>query len=392
MDEATGPSMRFKTKAIHIGFKPDTQTGALMPPIYMTSTYIQEAPGVNKGYEYTRSGNPNFTMLENLLASLEEGKYATIFSSGLGALTALISMLKPGDKVIAINGLYGGTYRLFKRIFEQYGIIFETYSKDQIKSALTTKPKWLLFETPTNPLIDIYDIENLCLLARENGVTSIVDNTFATPFFQNPLSLGADIVWHSTTKYISGHSDVIGGVMITNDQTIKEELDFRRMSIGVSPSPFDAWLTMRGVKTLALRMQQHEQNAFAIVDFLSSHPLVEKIYFPGIETHPGHLLAKKQMRGFSGMVSVEFKLSLDDTISLIQSFDHFTLAESLGGVESLVNQPATMTHASIPKNKREGMGITDNLIRFSCGIEDPEDLVLDISTKLDRLSSAINRR
>ncbi len=374
--------MKFKTKAVHAGYEPDLQTGAMMPPIYMTSTYKQEAPGINKGYDYTRAGNPNFTMIERLLASLEEGKYATFFSSGLGALTALISRLTPGDRVVAINGLYGGTYRLFTRIFAQYGIAFETYSETDIESALHTKPKWLLFETPTNPLINIYDIEKLCVLASKNCVTTVVDNTFATPFLQNPLALGADIVWHSTTKYLSGHSDVVGGAMITNDTEAKEALDFARMSMGVSPSPFDAWLTMRGIKTLPLRMQQHQQNAAAIVDFLSRHPLVKNLYYPGIKSHPGHHIAKKQMRGYSGMVSVEFNLSLENTTNLIQSFDHFALAESLGGVESLVNHPATMTHASIPQNKRLEMGISDGLIRFSCGIEDPDDLVADIESTL----------
>lgn len=392
MDERTKSTleglMKFKTRAIHVGSKPDPQTGAVMPPVYLTTTFEQTAPGVTKGYDYTRAGNPNFTMLEELLASLEEGAFATVFSSGLGALAALASTLKPGDKVIALKGLYGGTFRFFTRIMDQYGIAFNVIDVNDIDHALAKKPAWLLFETPTNPLLDIYDIKELCTKAKAHGTMTIVDNTFATPYFQNPLKWGADIIWHSTTKYIGGHSDVVGGVMITNDQSIKEELDFRRMTIGVNPSPFDVWLTIRGIKTLALRMEQHQRNALALVEYLSSHPLVNKIYYPGLTTHPNYEVAKRQMTGYSGMVSVELNISLEETLKLIQLFKHFTLAESLGGVESLINHPSSMTHASIPRDERIKMGIADGLIRFSVGIEDPEDLVQDISTQFDKFELA----
>ena len=377
--------MKFATKAIHVGSEPDPQTGAVMPPIYMTSTFIQSEPGVSKGYEYTRAHNPNFTILEKLLASLEEGKHATVFSSGLGALTALITTLEPNDKVVAIDGLYGGTYRLFTKVFNRFGIHFETITPknlEELDQALAAKPKWLLFETPTNPLLEIYDIEAFSSIAKKHGVLTIVDNTFATPYCQNPLLLGSDIVWHSTTKYIGGHSDIIGGVLITNDSSVKEQIDFQRMSLGVNPSPFDVWLTTRGVKTLAIRMEQHQKNALAMAQFLEKHPKVKKVYYPGLESHRDHDIAKKQMSGFSGMVSAEFQLSLDETKKLIQSFQHFYLAESLGGVESLVSHPATMTHASIPRDERLQMGISDGLVRFSVGIENTEDLIQDLNERL----------
>lgn len=379
--------MKFKTRAIHAGAEPDAETGAVMPPLYLTSTFQQDAPGQTRGYDYTRAGNPNFTRLECLLASLEGGKYATVFSSGLGALSAMAAMLKSGDKVIALKGLYGGTYRYFTKILRKQGIDFVVIDVDQLDQYLKEKPAWLLFETPTNPLLDIYDINELCAKAKDAGALTIVDNTFATPYFQNPLKLGADIVWHSTTKYIGGHSDVVGGALITNNQQLNEELAFNRMSIGVNPSPFDAWLTMRGIKTLALRMEQHQKNAMALTDFLAQHPLVKNIYYPGLATHSGNKLANRQMTGFSGMVSVELNLALEDTLQLINSFTLFTLAESLGGVESLINHPATMTHASIPGNRRVEMGISDSLIRFSVGIEDPEDLVNDVKEQLDKLTS-----
>jgi len=356
-----------------------------MPPIYMTSTYVQEAPGETKGYDYTRAGNPNFTILEKVLASLEEAEYATVFSSGLGALTALISMLSPGDSVAAINGVYGGTYRLFNKVFKRYGIEFipvHSASQKDLDAAFAKKPKWLFFETPTNPLLGIFDIAILAKKAKEHGALTVIDNTFATSYFQQPLTLGADIVWHSTTKYVGGHSDVIGGVAMTNNKEIKEALDFARMSMGLNPSPFDVWLQTRGVKTLALRMEKHQQNALAIAKFLEAHPKVSKVYYPGLQNHPGHDIAKKQMTGFSGMLSVEFNLSLEATKKLISSFKLFSLAESLGGVESLVCHPATMTHASVPVDERHRNGITDGLVRFSVGIEDPQDLIEDLSERM----------
>lgn len=379
--------MKQATKLIHKGNEPDKTTGAIMPPIYMTSTFVQNAPGeAIAGYEYTRASNPNFNQLETLLASLEEAQYATVFSSGLGALTALIGgLLTQGDKVLAVDGLYGGTYRLFTKIFNKFGIIFESIAiKDltHLEDFLKEKPKWILFETPTNPLLDLFDIETLTSLAKKHDVISIVDNTFATPINQNPLVLGADVVWHSTTKYIGGHSDVIGGAIMTNNQHIKSSIDFARKSMGTNPSPFDVWLVNRGVKTLAVRMKQHEKNAQEIARYFSQHTKVKKIYYPGLKTHPNHELAKKQMKGFGGIISVEFNLSLEETKHLIASFSLFALAESLGGVESLVNHPATMTHASIPPEERARIGLSDGLVRFSIGIEDPEDLINDLKQAL----------
>lgn len=377
--------MKFATKAIHAGNEPEAITGAIMPPIYMTSTFVQESPGETKGYDYTRAGNPNFTILEKILASLENAKYATVFSSGLGALTGLVSTLSSGDKVVGINGVYGGTYRLFNAVFKRYGIEFSSIAQptpEALETALSKKPKWLFFETPTNPLLEIFDIEDLTKTAKKHGVLTIVDNTFATPYFQNPLKFGVDAVWHSTTKYVGGHSDVIGGVAITNNEKLKNELDYGRMAIGLNPSPFDTWLLTRGIKTMAVRMEQHQRNAFAILRFLESHPKVKKIYYPGLESHHNHEIAKKQMSGFGGVISVEFNLPLESTKKLISSFKLFSLAESLGGVESLVCHPATMTHASIPVKERHACGISDGLVRFSVGIEDSQDLIDDLSKAL----------
>ncbi len=380
--------MRFSTKAIHVGSEPDKVTGAIMPPIYMSSTFALEAPGVDKGFEYTRAHNPNFSCLEKLLASLEEAKYATVFSSGIGGLTAMVSLLQSGDNVLVIDGIYGGTYRLFNQVLSRFQIGFSSIlprSVEEMKAALKEKkPKWLLFETPTNPLLDVFDIAQMTQAARDLGVFTIVDNTFASPYCQNPLLLGADLVWHSTTKYIGGHSDVIGGAVMTNDVKMKEQLDFARKTFGVNPSPFDCWLVMRGVKTLPLRMEKHQSNAMTVARFLEQHPKVKKVYYPGLESHPGHAIAKKQMSGFSGMLSAEFHLSLEETKKLITSFSYICLAESLGGVESLVNHPSSMTHASIPKAERERMGISDGLVRFSIGLEDGDDLIEDLTLALEK--------
>lgn len=382
--------MKFATKVIHEGTEPDPTTGAIMPPIYMTSTFVQDAPGHSRsGFEYTRAGNPNFVMLEKLLASLENAKYATVFSSGLGALTALASTLQQGDKVVAIDGLYGGTFRLFNQVLNRFGIEFSTYNPmtpngaAALEKALKAKPKWLLFETPTNPLLEVFDIEHFAKLGKRYGVTTIVDNTFATPYFQNPLDMGIDIVWHSTTKYIGGHSDVIGGAIMCNSLEWKKALDFGRKAMGVNPSPFDVWLTIRGVKTLALRMEKHAQNAMEVASYLEKHPKVKKVYYPGLKSHDTHKLAKKQMRGYGGMLSVEFNLPLKAMKKLIASFQFFALAESLGGVESLVNHPASMTHASIPAAERAKIGLSDGLVRFSVGIEDSGDLIADLKKALD---------
>lgn len=379
--------MKFATKAIHIGSDPDPQTGAVTPPIYMTSTFELEAPGKSRGYEYTRVNNPCFTMLEQVLASLEEAKYATVFSSGIGALTSLVSTLSQGDAVLTINGIYGGTYRLFNQIFNKFGIKFlnivPASLHDLDQHLAHHHPKWLLFETPTNPLLNIFDIEAFASVAKKHGALTIVDNTFASPYCQNPLKWGADVVWHSTTKYLGGHSDVLGGAVITNNPDMKKALDFARKTLGTNPSPFDTWLIARGVKTLAVRMEQHQKNAEAVANYLNTHPLVKKVFYPGLSAHAGHSIARKQMKGFSGMVSAEFKLTLEQTIKLVSSFKIFSLAESLGGVESLVNHPAMMTHATVPKAEREALGVTDSVVRFSIGIEDASDLIADLEHGLD---------
>lgn len=384
--------MKFATKAIHSGQEPDPKTGAIMPPIYMSSTFVLDAPGISKGYEYTRAQNPNFTILEKQLAALEDAQHATVFSAGLGALTALVSTLSMGDHVVALDGVYGGTYRLFNQVFNHFGIEFFSYNpatkegREQLEAAIAMKPKWLFFETPTNPLLEVFDIEAYVKLAKKYNVTTVVDNTFASPYCQNPLKFGVDIVWHSSTKYLGGHSDVIGGVVMSNNAALKKDLDFARKSLGLNPSPFDAWLITRGVKTLAVRMKQHQENAMAIAHFLEKHPKVKKVYYPGLPSHPSHAIAKKQMKGFSGMLSAEFNLSVDETKKLISSFKLFSLAESLGGVESLVSHPASMTHASLPASERQKIGLTDGLVRFSIGIEDSDDLIEDLARGLECLS------
>jgi cystathionine beta-lyase/cystathionine gamma-synthase len=380
--------MKFATKAIHMGWHPDEKTGAVMPPIYMTSTFALDAPGHSRGFEYTRANNPNFVILEKTLAALEEAGYATVFSSGIGALMGMISTLSQGDRVVALDGIYGGTYRLFTKIMKRFGvelIILYSASLEEIEKALQSKPKWFMFETPTNPLLNIFDIEALTQLARRYEVLSVIDNTFASPYCQNPLKWGADIVWHSTTKYLGGHSDVLGGVVMTQDLHFKQELDFARKTLGSNPSPFDCWLITRGVKTLAVRMQQHQRNALAIAEFLQQHPKVKQVYYPGLPSHPQHAVARKQMRAFSGMLSAEFYLSLEETLKMISSFKLFTLAESLGGVESLVCHPTTMTHAIVPPEERKLLGLNDGLVRFSIGIEETEDLIEDLAQALAKV-------
>ncbi len=379
--------MKFSTKAIHVGQRPDKETGAVIPPIFMTSTYKQDAPNEHKGYDYTRAGNPNFTNLESTIAALENGKFATVFSSGLGAFTSILASLGKGDKVVAGNDIYGGTYRLLNRVFRNYGIelvSINTTDLSEVKNALLGKPKLIILESPTNPLLRISDIKAIATMAKEFGVTSILDNTFATPYFQNPLDLGVDIVIHSTTKYIGGHSDVVGGTLITNDLAIDETVKFNRMSLGLNPSPFDCWLLSKGIKTLALRMERHAENAIKVARFLEEHKLVKSVFYPGLASHPQHELAKKQMRGFGGIVSVEFDLDLESTKKLIAEFKIFTLAESLGGVESLVDHPASMTHASIPREERMKSGLNDGLVRLSVGIEDAEDLIDDLKEQLEK--------
>lgn len=380
--------MRFATRAIHLGNKPDRETGAVMSPIYMTSTFELESPGHTiDGFDYTRAHNPNFRKLEEQLAGLEEASYATVFSSGIGGLNALVSTLSQNDKVVTLNGIYGGTYRLFNHVFNKFGIEFiniPVVTFEAVEKALKEKPKWLLFETPTNPLMNIFDIEILAKMAKQYQVLTIIDNTFASPYCQNPLKLGADIVWHSTTKYIAGHSDVLGGAILSNQIEIKNEMDFARKTLGGNPSPFDCWLISRGAKTLQIRMEKHEKNALAIAAYLENHPKVRRIYYPGLPSHSGHTLAKKQMKHFNGMLSVDFNLSLEKTSQMLSTFQYFTLAESLGGVESLISHPATMTHSIVPQKEREQLGITDGLVRISVGIEDPEDLLEDLEENLKK--------
>ena len=378
--------MKFSTKAIHIGQEADKTTGAVIPPIYMTSTYKQEWPNQHKGYDYTRAGNPNFRNLEQTLASLEEGEYATVFSSGLGATTALISALDSGDIVVAGKDLYGGTFRLLNSVFNTFGIkldLIDTLDLKAVEIALKQKPKLIILESPTNPLLRISDIPAIIAIAKKYSVMTAIDNTFATPYFQNPLTWGVDVVLHSTTKYIGGHSDVVGGTLITNNKELDDKFKFNRMSIGLNPSPFDTWLLTRGVKTLAVRMEQHAKSALEVAKFLEAHPKVKTVYYPGLESHPQHNIAKKQMRGFGGIVSVEFDLDLEQTKKLISSFKIFALAESLGGVESLVDHPASMTHASIPREERMKNGLNDGLVRFSVGIEHIDDIIADLESRLD---------
>jgi len=380
--------MKFATKAIHAGYTNDQETRAVMPPIYMSSTFALDSPGHRKnGFDYKRANNPNFLILDNILAALEEGAYATVFSSGIGALTAMVSTLTQGDKVVALNGIYGGTHRLFTQVMNRFGIEFINpidFSMEELEEILATGPKWLLFETPTNPLMHILDIAELTKMAKRHSVMSIVDNTFASPYCQSPLKLGADVVWHSSTKYIGGHSDLLGGAVITNNKSLKKSLDFCRKTMGTNPSPFDCWLLTRGVKTLAVRMQQHQKNALIIANFLQKHPKVEQVYYPGLSSHPQHSLACKQMHAFNGMLTVEFNLELERILKMLSTFDYFVLAESLGGIESLVSHPATMTHAIIPKEIRDQLSIKDNLVRFSIGIEDPADLIADLEQNLNR--------
>jgi cystathionine gamma-lyase/cystathionine beta-lyase len=378
--------MKFGTKAIHAGVKPDPSTGAIMTPIYQTSTYVQESPGVNKGYGYARGKNPTREALQEALASLENGKYCVAFSSGVAATDAVLKLLSPGDEVIAGNDLYGGTYRLFTKIYEKFGIKFHFLNltnPENIDPYLNSKTKLIWTETPTNPTMQIVDIEALAKKAKKSKVCLVVDNTFASPYLQNPLDLGADIVMHSVTKYLGGHSDVVMGALITNDPLLHEQLYFVLNCSGANPGPMDSFLVLRGLKTLHLRMERHCANGRRIAEYLKTHPKIEKIYWPGFPEHSGHDIAKRQMRDFGGMISIVLKNpSIEDTFRIASSFNIFSLAESLGGVESLVNHPATMTHASIPRKEREKSGVVDNLLRLSVGVEDADDLIADLEQAL----------
>ncbi|MGY6522341.1 MAG: cystathionine gamma-synthase [Mongoliitalea sp.] len=381
--------MKFGTKTIHAGVEPDPSTGAIMTPIFQTSTYVQRSPGDHQGYEYSRTHNPTRTALQNNLAALENGKYGLCFSSGLGAIDAIIKLLNPGDEVISTSDLYGGSYRIFTKVFQRYGIKFHFVSMEDpssIKASINENTKLIWAETPTNPMMNIVDISKIAAIAKKHGVLLAVDNTFATPFLQNPLDLGADIVMHSVTKYLAGHSDVVMGAVIVNDDELAKRLAFIQNACGAIPGPQDCFLVLRGIKTLHIRMERHCQNGKTIAAFLRTHPIVDKVYWPGFEDHPNHLVAQSQMRDFGGMISFTIKGNrIEDANKVMENLHYFALAESLGGVESLCGHPATMTHASIPKEEREKIGLVDSLIRLSVGIEDAEDLKEDLKQALAKL-------
>jgi cystathionine gamma-lyase len=378
-------AMRFATRAIHAGQEPEPSTGAITTPIFQTSTFAQSAPGVHKGYDYSRTDNPTRTALQQALASLESAEYGLAFSSGMGATTTLLLLLKGGDHVVSSRDVYGGTYRIFRRVLESFGLTFsfiETSDVRQIERAMTRRTRLVWIESPTNPLLRITDIKAAANIAHRHQALCVVDNTFASPFFQQPLSLGADVVVHSTTKYIAGHADIVGGAICLNDRATYERLKFLQNAAGATPSPFDCFLTLRGVKTLALRMREHEKNATRVAAFLKEHSRVRRVYYPGQADHPGHQIAAAQMAGFSGMVSFEVKGGLAEARRVLGRLKIFKIAESLGGVESLVELPAIMTHASIPKDERQKAGLEDGLIRLSVGIEDVEDLLADLKRGL----------
>jgi cystathionine beta-lyase len=378
--------MKFGTKAIHAGVQPDSATGAIMTPIYQTSTYVQDGVGNHKGYEYSRTQNPTRHALEKNIAAIENGKFGACFGSGLAAIDCVIKMLNPGDEVISTNDLYGGSYRIFKTIFEKYGIIFHFVDMQNIAEVermanKNTKVIWV--ETPTNPMMNIIDIAAMSIVAKKTGALLCVDNTFATPYLQTPLDLGADIVMHSVTKYLGGHSDVIMGALVTSDENIAAEMYRIQNSSGGVTGPMDSFLVLRGIKTLHLRMQRHCENGEKIARFLKTSAKIDKVYWPGFEDHPNHSVAKQQMRGFGGMISFTLKgNNLEDALAIVKKVSLFALAESLGGVESLIGHPATMTHASIPKEVREKSGVVDSLIRLSVGVEDVEDLIDDLKQAL----------
>jgi len=379
--------MRFATRAIHAGVEPDPATGAIMTPVYLTSTYAQSAPGQHKGYEYSRSDHPTRAALEHNLAALEGVEYGLAFASGLAAESAVLHLLQSGDHVAATRDLYGGTYRLFERVWAKYGVEF-SYADgediDALRRAFRPNTKLLWIETPSNPLLSIVDLQAACELAHAHGALAVVDNTFATPYLQQPFEFGADIVVHSTTKYLGGHSDVVGGALCVRERTLYEQLKFYQNAVGAVPGPLDCFLVLRGVKTLALRMRQHCENARRIADYLVQHPEVKQVRYPGLPTHPGHALARQQMRDFGGIVTIELHGGAARAMRFLSSTRLFTLAESLGGVESLMCHPATMTHASIPPEERARIGITDALVRLSVGVEDGDDLLEDLAQAIEK--------
>jgi len=375
--------MKLATRFIHAGAHPDPSTGAIMTPIYQTSTYVQEAPGVNKGFEYARSQNPTRFALEEAVAEIENGKYGLVFGSGVAATDSVMKLLQPGDEVIAANDMYGGTYRLFTKIYEKFGIKFHYVNMqdaENIRPLISEKTQLIWVETPTNPLMNITDIAAVAAISKAHNLVLCVDNTFASPYLQNPLDLGADIVMHSATKYLGGHSDVIQGCLVVNDKDLRDQLYFIQKSCGAVPGPMDCFLVLRGIKTLHVRMERHCENGERIAHWLRNHPKVAKVYWPGFTDHPNHTIAKAQMRGYGGMISFELKDDSEEETKRVLSGTHlFSLAESLGGVESLINHPASMTHASIPREERIKNGLSDALIRLSVGIEDAEDLIEDLA-------------
>lgn len=379
--------MKLATKFIHAAIAPDPSTGAIMTPIFQTSTYVQEAPGKHKGYEYARTQNPTRQVLEKQMAAIENGRHGICFSSGMAAIDAVIRLLKPGDEVLATSDLYGGTYRLFTKVFAPYGIRFRFVNLqhlDGLEDTLSEATRMLWIETPTNPLMSIIDIEGCAKIAHAHGIQLTVDNTFASPYLQTPLDLGADVVVHSATKYLGGHSDVVHGVVVVKEDALAEQLYFLQNSCGAVPGPHDCWLVLRGIKTLHVRMQRHDENGAAVARFLRSHPLVGKVYWCGFEDHPNHDVARRQMRGYGGMMSFTLKDNSMEAAHRVLSTTHlFSLAESLGGVESLIGHPASMTHASIPREQRIAHGLEDSLIRLSVGIEDVEDLIADLKRSLE---------
>lgn len=385
--------MKFATKVIHAGVEPDPSTGAIMTPIFQTSTYVQDSPGKHKGYEYARTQNPTRTVLEHNLAALENGTDAICYASGLAAMDAVLKLLKPGDEIISSNDLYGGSYRLMTRIFEKYGIksrYVNMQDIDNIKSVLNENTRLIWVETPTNPMLNVVDIEAVCALRGEFQPIICIDNTFASPYLQNPLDLGADLVLHSATKYIGGHSDLVLGAVITKDESLANELRFLQNAVGAVPGPQDCFLALRGIKTLHLRVERACQNARKVAEYLRGHEAVSHVYYPGFEDHQGHEIAKKQMRDFGGMVSFGLKQdTFEAAKSILSNTEVFSLAESLGGVESLIGHPASMTHASIPREQRISVGLTDSLIRLSVGVEDADDLIGDLDRALAMVEEAV---
>ena len=374
--------MKFDTKAVHAGVHPDPSTGAIMTPIFQTSTYVQKSPGDHKGFEYSRTQNPTRFALQDSIAALENAKYGLVFGSGLAAIDAVVKLLKPGDEVISANDLYGGTYRIFTKIFENFGIKFHFIGMEEvgyIENYINTNTKLIWLETPTNPMMNIVDIKGAAAIAKKHGLLLGVDNTFASPALQNPMDLGADIVMHSVTKYLGGHSDVVMGALAMNDDGLYQRLAFIQNSCGAVAGPQDCFLVLRGIKTLHLRMQRHCENGEKVARYLAQHPKVNKVYWPGFESHPNHEIAKSQMNGFGGMISFTFhEDDMQQSFRVMERFKVFALAESLGGVESMANHPATMTHGAIPREERMKVGLLDSLIRLSVGIEDAEDLISDL--------------